>query len=202
MKLATSILLISIVTIFAIDAAPSLGFTEFRTGTGKGEITGKNKGTFSFIVPGVGSSTECTTVKVVGDYTSTKSTKLVENPAYENCSAFASVAAEVSGLPTPIASEFMIGGKLTMLSTVLIKIPAVKCEIEFPSKENKSLKSVTYTNVGSGSTKEIEEKIDVLNATAIGKNGCPLSTSKAELLGTLMIRAERPKNEQVSIEVV
>lgn len=105
----------------------------------------------------------CAQERSSGTTSVTKSSALVETIKYEECKAFGGEAKVSEG-----KFEFGANLELSFLSTLVVKVPSLLCEVKFPSSGNQHLAFVTYVNFGG----EVEAEIGVAGLLSEGSGLC------------------------------
>lgn len=162
---AMALVAISMLSIVLASAASATAFN-FKFETVPSSVTGRQHAGDDQIVLDAG-KVECTEATYAGEQKVTPTTEVSLTPTYTGCTAFgfANTPVHANGCRyrfTVITKEngnFEGAMDIVCPDNSVIEVTAPGCDVTIPAQTG--LKKVTYTNIGSGSTREVTIDIAV-----------------------------------------
>jgi hypothetical protein len=192
--LATALLALA-----AIVASPASAVPEFHSETA--HTIGKGEQVTQIVFTVNAGSIKCNKVSGEGTMAAATITESKTTVAYSECSAFGFLSAtiEMNGCEYVITADIEVHMVCPAGKTMVIK--ASTCKVLVPAQ---SATSVTYENVGSGSTREIvaKEEGEGIHYTEEAGFGCPGKTgtyTNGKAVGSVRTKGFNTEGKQVGL---
>lgn len=175
-----------------IVASAALAVPEFHSEISSTRGTGAQVGTIVFTVNS--GSIHCQTVTGTGTFTAKTTTEVTSTPTFSNCRTTgfieANVTVDLNGCDNLITADYEV--HLRCPAEKAIQVTAPFCTITFGPQ---SATSIEYTNVGTGTTREIvahEEGVNIHyteSGFACNKSG---TSTNGTAVGSVRVTGESP----------
>jgi hypothetical protein len=198
---------LALMAIFALTAVASSAAQaiEFHSEIENTTVTASTEAGSNSVFDAAGASISCASATFTGSQAAKTSPTLTVTPAYSNCTFLG-----VVGVPVNMNGcqyTFNANGEvaITGASCTAITFEAATCKVEVGKTNNQNLKEVTYTNLNSGTTREVTVTPHVIGITYTSSGlGCPKAGTFSDgnyTSGNAVAKGENSKGVQVGVWV-
>lgn len=184
-------------------AASAAQAVEFHSEIENTKVTGKTEAGSNSVFDAAGASISCTSATFEGTQALLTSPTVTVTPVYSGCTFLGvlNVPVKTNGCQYTFHAA---GGEVdvTGASCTAITFEATGCKVEV--KKQNGLKEVTYTNFGSGTTREVTVTPHVTGITYTSSGLCPKNGTFSDgnyTSGNATVKGENSKGVQVGVWV-
>jgi opacity protein-like surface antigen len=183
-------------------AASAAQAVEFHSEIENTTITGKTEAGSNSVFDAAGASISCTSGTFTGTQALKTSTNVTVTPAYSGCTFLSvlNVPVNMNGCQYTFDANGEVA--VTGAACTAITFEATGCKVEV--KKQAGLKEVTYTNIGSGTTREVTVTPHVIGITYTSSGLCPKNGTFSDgnyTSGNATVKGENSKGVQVGVWV-
>jgi hypothetical protein len=195
---------LAVMAMFALTAvaASAAQAVEFHSEIENTTLTASTEAGSNSVFDAAGASISCASATFTGTQAAKTSATVTVTPAYTSCTFLGvlNVPVEMHGCQY----RFHAGGEVDVVGAPCngITFEAVGCKVEV--KEQTGLKEATYTNLGSGTTREVTVTPHVTGITYTSSGLCPKNGTFSDgnyTSGNAVVKGESSKGVQAGVWV-